>query len=86
MAHVEELQGDTQPDANEDYSPETPIAPGKFRLHAKIADSLIGKGGSPISLYGRLRGQIVFAPKNGQNMLYGRPEYPLNHKYCDLKT
>ena len=62
-----------------DSSWKTPIAAGKFRIHAKIANSIIDKGGSPTSLYSRHRGRIAFAPKSGQNMLNIRPKYALNH-------
>jgi len=64
-----------------DYSPKTPIAPGKFRIHAKIANSLIEKGWSPTTLYGSPRGRIVFAPKTAKICFFGRPEYALNHSH-----
>jgi hypothetical protein len=51
-------------------SRETPIALGKFRIHAESANPLIDKGGSPTCMYSRLRGHIAFARKNQHDMLF----------------
>lgn len=46
----------------------------------QTAKALINKEGAPICLFDRLRGHIAFARKNGQDMLYFRPQYAFNHR------